>query len=221
MVEDDLKIADFVSKGLRQAGYVIEHATDGQLGLEMATASRYDAAIVDIMLPELDGLGLIDELRRQKNNTPVLILSAKRTVDDRVRGLQAGGDDYLTKPFAFAELVARLQALIRRATGTPEATTLSVGDLRVDLLTRDVFRGDRQIELQPREFAVLEHLMRNAGRIVSKTMLIERIWGYSFDPGTNAVEVCVCKLRDKVDRDFGPKLLRTVRGVGYVIKEDA
>ncbi len=218
LVEDDLKIAAFVEKGLKQAGFVVEHAADGEEGLCMATGSQYDAAIIDIMLPKLDGLSLIDRLRLEEVNTPVLILSAKRTVDDRVKGLQAGGDDYLTKPFAFAELIARLQALIRRSTGLTEATTLSVCDLTIDLLTREVTRRGTQLELQPKEFALLEYLMRNAGRIVSKTMLIEHVWGYNFDPGTNAVEVCVCKLRDKLDRDVEPRLLHTVRGVGYVLK---
>jgi len=218
LVEDDVKIAKFIVKGLKQVGFVVEHATDGEDGFYMATTLQYDAAIIDIMLPRLDGLSLIEQLRDARISMPVLVLSAKRSVDDRVKGLETGGDDYLTKPFAFAELVARLQALIRRSRGSPEITTLSIGDLSIDLLTREVTRAGEKIELQPKEFAVLEYLMRNAGRIVSKNMLIGHVWGYDFDPGTNAVEVCICKLRDKIDQDFEPKLLRTIRGVGYVLK---
>jgi DNA-binding response OmpR family regulator len=173
------------------------------------------------MLPGLDGISLIEELRRQKINTPVLILSAKRSVDDRVRGLQRGGDDYLTKPFAFSELLARVQALIRRAAGTTEPSRLIVGDLSVDLLKRKVIRAGKNIDLQPREFSLLEYLMRNADRIVSKTMILEHVWDYHFDPQTNVVDVLVCRLRNRVDRDFPEKLIHTIRGVGYVIKTSA
>jgi two-component system, OmpR family, response regulator len=178
----------------------------------------YDAAIVDVMLPRLDGLALIDRLRARGIRTPVLILSARRTVDDRVKGLQAGGDDYLTKPFAFAELLARLQALIRRSTGQTEPTRLSLGDLSLDLLTRQAERAGKPIDLRPREYELLDYLLRNQGRVLTKTMILSHVWGYNFDPGTNVVDVLVSRLREKIDRDFEPKLLQTVRGVGYVLK---
>ena len=220
LVEDDTKIAAFVSKGLREAGYVIEHTVDGNDGLKMATQDNYDAAIVDIMLPGRDGLSLIDDLRHRKINLPVLILSAKRAVDDRVRGFETGGDDYLTKPFAFSELLARLQALIRRANHIVEPTTLTVHDLTLDLQTRKVMRGNRKINLQPREFSLLEYLMRNANRIVSKSMIMEHVWDYNFDPHTNVVEARVCKLRDKVDKEFATPLIHTIRGAGYVLKHE-
>jgi heavy metal response regulator len=217
VVEDDASIAEFVVRGLREAGFAVDQAGDGEDGLVAALRQPYDVAIVDVMLPRRDGLSLIEELRRRGVMTPVLILSARRSVDDRVRGLQAGGDDYLTKPFAFAELLARVQALVRRATRAPEPTTLTVGDLTVDLLTRRVTRGDAVIDLRPREFALLEYLMRNAGRVVSKTMILSRVWEYNFDPQTNVVDVLVSRLREKIDRPFEKKLLRTVRGVGYVL----
>lgn len=219
LVEDDLKIASFISKGLKEAGFAVDHAGNGMDGLQMASTEPYDTAVIDVMLPELDGLTLIEELRRQKINTPVIILSAKGSTDDRVKGLQTGSDDYLTKPFAFSELLARIQALIRRVSGTSEPTSLTTGDLSMDLLTREVTRGDKTIDLQPREFALLEYLMRNAGRVVSKTMIMEHVWDYNFDPRTNVVEVRVCRLRDKIDRDFDMKLIQTIRGVGYVLKE--
>jgi two-component system OmpR family response regulator len=196
----------------------VDRAADGDAGLELALAAPYDAAIVDVMLPKRDGLSLIDELRRRGVTTPVLILSAKRSVDDRVRGLQAGGDDYLTKPFAFAELLARVQALVRRASRTPEPTTLTVEDLVLDLLSRRVVRGGTAIDLRPREFALLEYLMRSAGKVVSKTMILSHVWDYSFDPQTNIVDVLVSRLREKIDRPFPKKLLHTVRGVGYVLR---
>ena len=218
IIEDDQTIADFVSRGLKEAGFAVDQAKDGEEGLALALDTPYDVAIVDLMLPERDGLGVIDELRRQGRTTPVLILSARRSVDDRVRGLQAGGDDYLTKPFAFAELLARVQALVRRATRTPEPTSLTVGDLSLDLLSRKVIRAGVPIELRPREFALLEYLMRNAGKVVSKTMILSHVWEYSFDPQTNIVDVLVSRLRDKIDRPFEHKLLQTVRGVGYVIR---
>jgi two-component system OmpR family response regulator len=173
---------------------------------------------MDVMLPELDGLSVIEQLRARKQQVPVLILSARHTVDDRVKGLQAGGDDYLTKPFAFAELLARLQALLRRSGGTSEPTRLSVGDLTLDLLSRRVERTGRPLELRPREFALLEYLMRHPGRVLSKTMILSHVWGYSFDPGTNVVDVLVSRLRDKVDEGFDTKLIHTVRGAGYVLK---
>ena len=185
----------------------------------MASIESYDAAIVDIMLPKMDGLTLIETLRQQKINTPVIILSAKRAVDDRVKGLQRGGDDYLTKPFAFAELLARVQGLIRRSSGVSEPTSLTVCELSMDFLTREVAREGKEIDLQPREFALLEYLMRNQGKVVSKTMIMEHVWNYNFDPQTNVVEARICRLRDKVDKDFGKKLIHTIRGVGYVLRE--
>lgn len=219
VVEDDPKIASFVIKGLRQAGYAVDHAADGQEGLHLALTEPYDAAVIDVMLPKLDGLSLIQELRRQKVNLPVIILSAKRSVDDRVKGLQTGSDDYLIKPFSFSELLARIQALIRRAgSATHQATRLELGDLSLDLLTRKVMRGGKEILLQPREFSLLEYLLRQPGRVVSKTMILEHVWELDFDPQTNVVDVLVCRLRNKVDRDFEPKLIHTIRGVGYVLK---
>ena len=218
VVEDDPTIAEFVDKGLREAGFAVDVAADGRTGLERALSGTYDAAIVDVMLPQMDGLALIDALRGKGMRTPVLILSARRSVDDRVRGLQAGGDDYLTKPFAFAELLARVQALIRRATGASEPTRLTVGDLTLDLLSRKVERGGQAIELRPREFALLEYLMRNGGRVVSKTSILSHVWGYDFDPNTNVVDVLVSRLRDRIDKPFPVKLLQTVRGVGYVLR---
>ena len=218
VVEDDKKIASFVVNGLRQAGFIVDHADDGQAGLELALGTPYDAAVLDLMLPKLDGLSVIEELRRRKVPTPVIILSAKRSVDDRIKGLQSGGDDYLTKPFSFAELLARVHALIRRATHESEPTQLAAGDLSLDLLTRDVARAGIKIDLQPREFALLEYLLRNSGRVVSKTMIIERVWGYTYDPMTNIVDVLVSRLRNKIDRDFEKKLIQTHRGVGYALK---
>ncbi len=221
VVEDDQKIASFVIKGLKQAGFAVDHAANGEDGLHMALNEPYDVAVIDIMLPKRDGLSLIQELRRQQINTPVIILSAKRSVDDRVKGLETGSDDYLTKPFAFTELLARVQALLRRAgggAGATHPTRLTVGELTVDLVSREVMRGGMKIDLQPREFALLEYLMRHPGRAVSKTMILEHIWDYSFDPQTNVVDVLVCRLRNKVDRDFEPKMIQTIRGVGYVLK---
>src|SRR5512139_565660 len=219
VVEDDVKIASFIVKGLKAASYAVDHAADGERGLHLALTEPYDAAIIDIMLPKLDGLSLIEKIRKEKIQTPVIILSAKGSIDDRVKGLQTGSDDYLTKPFAFSELLARVQALIRRATGLSEPTRLAVGDLSMDLITREVTRGGRKIELQPLEVSLLEYLMRNAGRVVSKTMIMEHVWDYNFDPQTNVVESRICRLRDKVDRDSDKSLIHTVRGVGYVLKE--
>jgi two-component system OmpR family response regulator len=218
VVEDDAKIASFVSKGLEQAGFAVDHAANGEDGLHLALSEAYDAAIIDLMLPKLDGLSLIAELRRNQISTPVIILSARRTVADRVKGLQTGSDDYLVKPFSFSELLARVQALIRRTSGATHPTRLTAGDLAMDLLTREVTRGGAGIDLQPREFALLEYLMRQPGRAVSKTMILEHIWDYSFDPQTNVVDVLICRLRTKVDRDFEPKMIQTIRGVGYVLK---
>jgi len=218
VVEDDATIADFVGRGLREAGFAVDHAADGEAGLGAALAQPYDVAIVDLMLPKRDGLALIEELRRRRVATPVLILSARRSVDDRVRGLQTGGDDYLTKPFAFAELLARVQALLRRSSRTSEPTTLVLDDLALDLLSRRVTRAATALDLRPREFALLEYLLRNAGKVVSKTMILSHVWEYSFDPQTNIVDVVVSRLREKIDRPFEKKLLHTVRGVGYVLR---
>ncbi|MGA2402478.1 MAG: response regulator transcription factor [Syntrophobacteraceae bacterium] len=218
IVEDDEKIVSLITKGLKQAGFAADYATNGEDGLQLALTEPYDAAIIDIMLPRRDGLSLIEEIRRQKINTPVIILSAKHSVDDRVKGLQAGSDDYLVKPFAFSELLARVQALIRRATVTDSPNSLALGDLSINLLTREIVRAGKKIDLQSREFALLQYLMRNKGRVVSKTMIMEHIWNYDFDPQTNVVDVLVCRLRNKVDKDFEKKLIHTVRGVGYVLK---
>jgi len=216
VVEDDPKIASFLVKGLKQNGFAVDHAADGQAGLLMAGTVAYDTAVLDLMLPKLDGLSLLQRLRAQGVATPVLILSAKASVDDRVKGLQAGGDDYLTKPFAFSELLARIQALIRRAAHAPETTRLSVGDLHLDLLSREVTCAGVKIELQPREFALLEYLMRNPNRVVTKTMILERIFDYSFDPQTNVVDVLIHRLRAKADPD--KTRIHTTRGIGYVLK---
>jgi two-component system OmpR family response regulator len=218
VVEDDPTLAEFVAKGLQEAGYVVDIAEDGRRGLDLAAANRPDLAVVDVMLPALDGLGLIEALRHRGLRFPVLILSAKRSIDDRVKGLEVGGDDYLTKPFAFAELLARVQALLRRSSSaSSEPTRLQVADLEIDLLARRVTRGGQPIDLRPREFALLEYLARQAGRVVSKTMIQSRIWNYSFDPRTNVVDVLVHRLRERIDHDFSPKLLHTRRGMGYVL----
>jgi DNA-binding response OmpR family regulator len=220
LVEDDASIAEFVARALREHGYTVDQAADGIDGLDLAKRERYDAAIVDLMLPGRDGLGLIEEIRRARVATPVLVLTAKRSVDDRVRGLQTGADDYLTKPFALPELLARVQALIRRSTGAVESPLLTVGGLTLDLLTRRVERDGRAIDLRPREFSLLELLMRNEGRVVSKTMILSHVWGYAFDPGSNVVDVLVFRLREKIDRGFDTPLLHTVRGMGYVLKAE-
>ena len=219
LVEDDDRIASFVLKGLKQAGYSINRAADGEEGLHFALDEDYDLAIVDIMMPKLDGLSLVARLRQKKIKTPVIVLSAKNSVDDKVKGLQAGGDDYLVKPFAFSELLARVQAIIRRTSHHAETNSLEIADLKLDLLRRKVFRGEKEIILQQGEFVLLEYLMRNAGRVVSKTMIMEHVWDYNFDPQTNIIEARVCRLRDKIDRAFDKKLLHTVRGFGYVIEE--
>ena len=216
VVEDDEKIASFVVRGLKQSGYAVDHRADGEQAFALAQSVAYDAAVVDIMLPKLDGLSLIRQLRSNRVQVPVLILSAKASVDDRVGGLQAGADDYLTKPFAFSELLARVQALIRRASQTGDSTRLTVGDLAMDLLTREVRRGGETIELQPREFSLLEYFMRHPNRPVTKTMILEHIFDYNFDPQTNVVDVLVHRLRSKVDRDKA--MIHTIRGVGYVLR---
>jgi two-component system OmpR family response regulator len=221
LVEDDITIASFISKGMKEAGYVVEHVARGDHGLEFALRETFDAAIIDIMLPGRDGLSIVETLRHRNINLPVLILSAKRSVDDRVKGLQSGGDDYLTKPFALSELLARMQALLRRASNSVEPTRITVHDLSIDLLARSVTRAGRRIDLQTREFTLLEYLMRNAGRVVTKSMLIEHVWDYNFDPHTNVVEARICRLREKVDKGFGVPLIHTVRGAGYVLKAES
>lgn len=217
VIEDDPKIASFVTKGLKQSGFAVDHAADGDEGLQLAETTNYDAAVVDVMLPKLDGISVVQRLRAKGGRVPVVFLSARATVEDRVRGLQSGGDDYLTKPFAFSELLARIQALIRRSTqsGT-EPTKLTAGDLVLDLLTREVTRAGERVDLQPREFSLLEYLMRNPGRTVTKTMVLEHVWDYSFDPQTNVVDVLVHRLRGKIDPD--KQRLHTIRGVGYVLR---
>jgi len=219
IIEDDKKISSFVAKGLREANFAVDEAEDGEMGLRLATSESYDAAVIDVMLPKLDGLSIIERLRQQGNRTPVIVLSAKRSVEDRVRGLQSGSDDYLTKPFSFAELLARLYALMRRAGEGAEPTRLVIGELTLDLLAREVFRSGKKIELQPKEFGLLEYLMRNAGRVLPKTMILQHVWGYDFDPQTNVVDVLVSRLRNKIDRDFELKLIHTYRGAGYALKD--
>jgi two-component system OmpR family response regulator len=219
VVEDDAKIASFVTRGLKQAGYAVDHASDGEAGLALAESTDYDAAIVDVMLPKLDGISLVRRLRLARRLVPILFLSAKSSVDDRVRGLQSGGDDYLTKPFAFSELLARVQALIRRASSSPQAIKLIAGDVTLDLVTRDVTRGGKPVDLQPREFSLLAFLLRHAGRPVSKTMILEHVWDYSFDPQTNVVDVVMSRLRAKIDADH--ERIETIRSVGYVFRPHA
>jgi two-component system OmpR family response regulator len=218
VVEDDKKIGSFIAGGLRQAGFAVDQAADGEEGLHLALAEPYDAAVVDVMLPKLDGLALVARLRGDRVGTPVIILSARRSIDDRIKGLHTGADDYLTKPFAFSELLARIHALLRRATGAAEPTRVVVGDLTMDLLTRQVTRAGTRIDLQAREFALLEYLMRNAGRPVSRTMILQHVWDYAFDPQTNVVEVLVSRVRSKVDDDLGAPMIHTIRGVGYVLR---
>ncbi len=219
LIEDDADTAAYVTRGLSEAGHVIDAIDNGHEGLGMAATESYDVMIVDRMLPGMDGLSIIRELRERDITTPALILSALGEVDDRVRGLQAGGDDYLTKPFAFAELLARLQALVRRRDHQPAATSLHVGDLSMDLLTREAQRGNHKIELQPREFRLLEYLMRHSGQVVTRTMLLENVWDYHFDPQTNVIDVHISRLRSKIDKGFEHPLLHTVRGAGYMLRE--
>ena len=223
VVEDNEQVAHFVAKGLREAGHAVDHANNGRDGLFLASSEPYDAIVLDRMLPGgIDGLGIIEALRRTGNKTPILILSALAEVDERVRGLKAGGDDYLTKPFAFAELQARVEALARRSSQGAGAgeTALAVGDLRLDLRARTATRAGKPIQLQPREFKLLEYLMRHAGQVVTRTMLLENVWEYHFDPQTNVIDVHMSKLRHKIDAGFEPPLLNTVRGVGYRLGGD-
>jgi len=218
LIEDDREVASFVQKGLQQEGYTVDHSTDGKDGLYLATSEPYDALIVDRMLPGVDGLTIVRTLRASNDATPVLILSALGEVDDRVKGLRAGGDDYLVKPFAFSELTARLESLLRRASATTspaEPTLLRVADLEMDLLHRTVTRAGEKIDLQPTEFRLLETLLRHEGQVVTRTMLLELVWGFHFDPKTNVIDVHISNLRGKIDRDFDAPLLHTVRGVGY------
>ncbi len=219
VVEDDAKIASFVTRGLKQAGYAVDHASDGEAGLALAESTNYDAVIIDVMLPKLDGISLVRRLRLARRLVPILFLSAKSSVDDRVHGLQSGGDDYLTKPFAFSELLARVQALIRRANSSPESTKLVAGDVTLDLVTREVTCGGKPVDLQPREFSLLAFLLRHAGRPVSKTMILEHVWDYSFDPQTNVVDVVMSRLRAKIDADH--ERIETIRSVGYVFRPHA
>lgn len=218
IIEDDQVIADFIKKGLSEAGYSVDHIDNGKTGLGFALDRIYDLAIVDLMLPQLDGLSIIDRIREKKINIPIIILSAKRSVDDRIHGLRHGSDDYLTKPFSFSELLARVEALLRRANNVTEPSSLSIRDLSLDLLSRTVKRNGKKIDLQPKEFALLEYLVRNKDRVVSKTMIMERVWNYDFDPGTNVVEARISKLREKVDKEFELPLIHTVRGLGYILK---
>ena len=221
LVEDDPEVARFVIKGLGEAGHVVEHAPDGREGLYRATGESFDALIVDRMLPGgIDGLTLIETLRRTGSTTPVLILSALAQVDDRVRGLKAGGDDYLTKPFAFAELQARLEAILRRGGAKAVETALRVGDLELDLLSREVRRAGRRLDLLPRELRLLEYLMRHAGQVVTRTMLLEAVWDYHFDPQTNVIDVHVSRLRQKIDKGFARPLIHTIRGAGYSLRPE-
>jgi two-component system OmpR family response regulator len=215
VIEDDQEAANYLIKGLRESGHVVDHAATGTDGLFLGTGEHYDAMIIDRMLPGRDGLSIVELLRATGNQTPVLILSALGSVDDRVRGLRAGGDDYLTKPYAFTELLARIEALGRRKASTAPASRLEVGDLRMDLLARTVERAGKRIDLLPREFSLLEFLMRNAGNVVTRTMLLERVWDYHFDPQTNVIDVHIARLRQKIDRDFERPMIHTVRGAGY------
>jgi len=219
LIEDDHVIAEHIIKGMKEAGYSIEHASDGLSGVSLALSESYDVAIIDLMLPKLDGLSIIDLIRDKKINFPIIILSAKRSVDERICGLQHGGDDYLTKPFSFSELLARVKALLRRSSNVVEPTSMIYQDLELDLLSRTVSRAGKKVELQPKEFSLLEYLLRNQGHIVSKTMIMERVWDYHFDPGTNVVEARVSKLREKIDKEFDKPLIHTVRGLGYVLKQ--
>jgi two-component system, OmpR family, response regulator len=219
LIEDDLQAAEYLVKGLRETGYEIEHSPDGRDGLARASEGGYDVIIADRQLPHLDGLAIITALREKNDRTPVLILSALGTVDDRVHGLRAGGDDYLTKPFAFAELLARIEALLRRGSAATEATRLKVADLELDLLARRVTRGGRSIELTTKEFQLLEYLMRRPGQVVTRTMLLEGVWNLHFDPQTNITDVHMSRLRNAIDKGFPKPLIHTVRGAGYVLRE--
>lgn len=217
LIEDDEKLSSFLMKGLKEDGFTVDRAMDGEDGLFLALHETYDVAVVDIMLPKKDGLSVIEELRMAKNQIPILILSAKKSVEERVEGLRAGSDDYLPKPFAFVEFLARIHALIRRATSVHSSTTLKAGDLVLDRLAHQVSRAGQKIDLNPKEFAILEYLMRHAGEVISRTMLMDHVWGFQFDPSTNVVDVHICHLREKIDKGFGAQMIATIRGVGYVL----
>ena len=219
IIEDDSQTAKFIQKGLNESGFNVDHAADGKTGLDLAMSNQYDALIIDRMLPKLDGLSIIENLRGQSFSVPILILSALGDVDQRVEGLKAGGDDYLVKPYAFSELLARLQSIIRRTQPTQETRFLQVHDLKIDLLQRKVTRADTTITLQPKEFILLETLMRHAGQVITRTMLLEKVWDYNFDPQTNVVDVHISRLRAKIDRDFDVQLLQTIRGAGYILND--
>ena len=219
LMEDDPKIASFIVEGFRQEGFAVDHAADGEEGLQLALNTSYDAAVVDIMLPGMDGLTILEKLRKEAIRTPVLVLSAKRSLGDRIKGIETGADDYLVKPFAFSELLVRVQALIRRSSMSEERAVLSYGDVSIDLMKREVFRAGQKLELQPREFALLVLLVRNAERTITKTMILEHIWEFQFDPQTNVVDVLMCRLRNKLERGYEKKLIRTIRGIGYVLQE--
>jgi two-component system OmpR family response regulator len=222
LIEDDKEAAAYLVKALRESGHAVDHAADGVTGYDLAHEGGYDVLVVDRMLPKMDGLTLISGLRAQNNATPALILSALGQVDDRVKGLRAGGDDYLAKPYAFSELLARVEALARRRPkGAPEETVIHVGDLALDRLSHKVTRAGEEIVLQPREYRLLEYLMQNAGKVVTRTMLLEHVWDYHFDPQTNVIDVHVSRLRAKIDRDFEAPLIQTVRGAGYMIRDGA
>ena len=221
LIEDDAEAAKYLAKGLGESGYVVDHAADGPTGLSQATHETYDVMIVDRMLPGMDGLSLVEVLRKNGDTTPVLFLSAKDRVSDRVDGLKAGGDDYLTKPFAFAELLARLEALLRRGPSSAGETVLRVADLEMDLVSHKVARAGEPVDLQPREFRVLEYLMRHEGQVVTRTMLLENVWDYNFDPQTNVIDVHISSLRQKIDKGHERQLLHTVRGAGYRLSPDS
>lgn len=220
IVEDDQKISEFLSKGLQEAGYGIDLAGDGEDGLAKAVSLPCDLIILDIMLPKMNGLEVLQKIREKKTMTPVLILSAKHSVDDRVIGLQKGGDDYMVKPFAFTELLARVEALMRRNPQAIEKSQLQFEDILLNLKTKEVFRGNHKIELHAKEFSLLEYFLRSQGQVLSKTQILEKIWNYDFDPQTNVVDVLVCRLRNKVDKDFYVKIIHTIRGMGYVLKKN-
>lgn len=221
VIEDDTQAATYIARGLKEQGHLVEHAGDGDEGLGLAREDRFDALVVDRMLPKLDGLSIVSALRDEGVRTPVLFLSALGEVDDRVKGLKAGGDDYLTKPFAFSELSARLEALVRRGAPEDVQTKLKVGELEIDMLSRRCTREGKRIDLQPREFKLLEYLMRNAGQVVTRTMLLENVWEYHFDPQTNVIDVHISRLRSKIDKEFDTPLLKTIRGSGYTIRVDS
>ena len=217
IIEDDTQTAKFIQNGLQESGFVVDHEADGEKGLAQAMTNQYDALVIDRMLPNLDGLAIIEQLRGRGFNVPILILSALGDVDQRVEGLKAGGDDYLVKPYAFSELLARLQSLVRRTQPNQEVNQLQVHDLKMDLLKRKVTRGNDVIDLQPKEFILLETLMRNSGEVITRTMLLEKVWVYNFDPQTNVIDVHISRIRAKIDKDYDVSLLKTIRGSGYIL----